>query len=569
MPLDLEILDKEGNTHPMDINTIMGQLESAGYSPKATTPDGMNVIMTDDQGDYTMPIDQVLQNVGAKLAGAKPQSADESGINAMWRYGVESLPEEDDVRKTFIETKLKKEAGVEKPQVIGKGSDWYYFNPGERKWMALTSGEGMTKATFASAVPTALKAVGSAMGGVGGAVAGGGLASAATGAVGAVLGGRGGHYLNKMISSGLDPDIGRLESEYADKKHGKGALNHIMGDLGENKLDMALDGLGGGLAGGIPKLFAKGAISQATRGAGSALNTAGGATQGLANVVDNRFGRALIRSPVTGGAEVAAFGAQAPDYAIRKGTELINKGAKWVAGKAGGNPSASALAAPQGSWGRIGSAVKSKVGEWGQSAAKFTDDLMQSRGPTDEIIHAAEKTAERTAKVKAKPKPSDVLIGAEEAAPKATSRDILGNLGEKIGFKRTPKDYLEKGGVYSDEAANVLSKQQQAKNAMAGGKTGERAGNTMQNVAKAGKGLEDGLDYATKKALGGVRNTGKLASATGRSMQTLGTLTNPWENRLLARQGLDYGANSSSQDVPDELKAFFKKTNAQKLYGAR
>jgi len=576
MPLDLEIIDKEGNSHPTDVNTIMGQLQNAGYSPKATTPDGMNIIMTDDQGDYTMPINEVLQNVGVKLAGVKPQGADESGINALWRYGVESLPEDDDVRKAFITSKLSKEAGVQNPQVQGKGSDWYYFNPEQRKWMALTSGEGMTTATLAGLAPTALKAIGAAIGGTSAAIAGGGIASAATGAAGAVLGGRGGHYLNKLISSGLDPDIGRLESEYADKKHGKGALNHLVGDLGENKLDMALDGVTGGFAGAVPKLFAKGAISQATRGAGSALKTAGNVTQGAANVVDNQIGRAIIRSPVTGGLELGAFAAQAPGYIATKGTELINRGAKWLGNKTGGDATTKAMTAskPQGSWGRIGEAARQKVSEWGGKTAQFTDDLMQPRGPSDEIVSAAEKAAENVAKVN-KPKPKVEMIGAEEVRPKASARDIMGNLGEKIGFKINPKAFLKEGQAYinpkgaTDDVASVLAAQKRAQNSMAGGKTGEAVGKTLDDFRRAGKGIEDGLDYATKKALGGVRNTGKLASATGRGMQTLGTLTNPWENRLLARQGLDQVSKKPKDYEPEELRAFFKKTNAKKLYGGQ
>jgi hypothetical protein len=542
MPLDFEIMDKEGNTHPTDVNTLMGQLQSAGYNPKATTPDGMNVIMTDDEGDYTLPMDQVLQNVGFKLAGAKPQDADESGINAMWRYGVESLPEDDDVRKAFITSKLSKEAGVQNPQVQGKGSDWYYFNPEQRKWMALTSGEGMTTATLAGLAPTALKAIGAAVGGAGGAVAGGGLASAATGAAGAVLGGRGGHYLNKVISSGLDPDIGRLESEYADKKHGKGTLNHLAGDMKDNWGDMALDGATGGLAGAVPKLFAKGAISQATRGTGAALKTAGNVTQGAANVVDNQLGRAIIRAPITGGLEAGAFAAQAPGYIVTKGTELLNRGAKWLGNKTGG--------------------------KWGGKTAQFTDDLMQPRGPADEIVSAAEKTAEGIAKVN-KPKPKVQMIGAEEVRPKATARDIMGNLGEKIGFKLNPKGFLKEGNAYTDDAAKVLAEGKRAQNSMAGGKTGEAVGKTVDDIRKAGKGIEDTLDYATKKALGGIRNTGKVASGVGRGMQTLGTLTNPWENRILARQGLDQVSKKPKDYEPEELRAFFKKQNAKKLYGGQ
>lgn len=540
MPLDFEIIDKEGNTHPTDVNTIMGQLQNAGYSPKATTPDGMNVIMTDDQGDYTMPIGEVLQNVGVKLAGVKPQGADESGINALWRYGVESLPEDDDVRKAFITSKLSKEAGVQNPQVQGKGSDWYYFNPEQRKWMALTSGEGMTTATLAGMAPTALKAVGSAAGGMLGTIAGGGLLSAATGAAGAIGGGRLGDAANKMIAGGLDPEISKLSAEHAEQKHGKGAFNQTVGHLKDNWGDMALDGATGGLAGAVPKLFAKGAISQATRGTGAALKTAGNVTQGAANVVDNQLGRALIRSPVTGGLEAGAFAAQAPGYIVSKGTELANRGAKWLSNKTGG--------------------------KFGSKVAQFTDDLMTPRGPTDEILSAAENAAENVAKVK---KPVGPMIGAEETAPKATARDIMGNLGEKLGFKWTPKNYLEKGGVYSDDAANVLAEGKRAKNSMAGGKAGEAVGKTVDDFRKAGKGIEDGLDYVTKKALGGIRNTGKVASGTGRSMQTLGTLTNPWENRILARQGLDRVSKVPEDVDTDELRAFFKKKNANKLYGAR
>jgi hypothetical protein len=538
MPLDLEIMDKEGNTHASDVNTIMGQLQNAGYNPKATTPDGLNIIMTDDQGDYTMPIDQVLQNVGVKLAGMKPQQADESGINALWRYGVESLPQDDDVRKAFITSKLQKEAGVQNPQVTGKGSDWYYFNPSERKWMALTSGEGMTSATLAGMAPGALKMVGSATGGMLGTLAGGGLLSAATGAGGAIAGGRAGDAANSLIAGQIDPEIEELSSKYAEQKHGKGLMNRALGNLSENKVDMALDGVTGGLAGLVPKLFAKGAASQAARATGKVSNTAGDITQGGVNIVDNPIGRALIRSPVTGAVEGGAFLAQAPGYAITKGTELLNRGANWLAKKG------------------------SKVG---QSVAGFTDDLLRARGPSDEIVHAAEKAGESMGKATSK----KMLIGAEEAAPKRTARDIMGNLAEKFGAKRNPKNFLESGKFYTQEEAEQAAREAVAKNSMGAGKFGEMAGSSVDAVTNAGRAIEDGLDYATKKGLGGIRNVGKAASATGRGMQTVGALTNPWENRLLARQGLDRGFKKQGDYTPEELKAFFKKTNAQKLYGAR
>jgi hypothetical protein len=295
-------------------------------------------------------------------------------------------------------------------------------------------------------------------------------------------------------------------------------------------------------------LFAKGAISQATRGAGSALKTAGNVTQGAANVADNQFGRAIIRAPITGGLEAGAFAAQAPGYAVTKGTELINRGAKWLGNKTGG--------------------------KWGGKTAQFTDDLMTPRGPADEIVSAAEKTAEGIAKVN-KPKPKVQMIGAEEARPRATARDIMGNLGEKIGFKLNPKGFLKEGQAYinpkgaTDDVASVLAAQKRAQNSMQGGKAGEAVGKGMDAFRKAGKGIEDGLDYATKKALGGIRNTGKLASATGRGMQTLGTLTNPWENRILARQGLDQVSKKPKDYEPEELRAFFKKQNAKKLYGGQ
>jgi hypothetical protein len=516
MPLNLDVTLKDGKTQSMSVNEVMNMLHQAGYGPKGVSADGTQITMQDDAGDYTLPIQQVFQNVGASINTMKPADADESAINALWRYGVESLPDDPAVRSAFLKSKLEKEHGIKDANIVGSGSDWYVYNQDAGKWMALTSGKGLTKASFAGAIPTAARLVGSTLGGVGAGALGlpSGPGAIAATAVGSGMGGTAAAEINRLVAGAIDPDIRSGIDNY--RKHNSAA------DTKQAMIDFGLDSLGGGLTGVAgkiaPKILANGAVSNTVRGVGRAMTGMGNVARGLGRGAENSVVGSLMRAPITGEVEGAAILARTPDYLARKVPEFANK-------------------------------IGKKLG----ASEKFlgtTEELLQPRNTGRTMLGMADN-------LNAAMNPN---AGVKAIGPKAS--DVLGNVGQKIG--ENTKFKLPEGGMYSMDEFAKLVDDRTARFATFGEKTGA----ALQGVANAGKTIENGLDLATKGVFKGVRAGGTLARSTGRGMQTIGAMAQPWENRM-AIQGASEGLEKIevSPEARNYVNELFRKKQKQNLYG--
>lgn len=536
--LTVDVSTKDGD-QTLSVQDIMAQLNEAGYGAKAVSPDGLNITMEDDQGDYTLPIHQVLQNVGAKVKSIKPDQADDSGINALWAYGISSLPEDDDVRKAYLTSKLQKEAGVANPNVIGSGEDWFYFNPQTQKYMSLTSGNITSK--IASLAPTAMKIAGSTVGGVAGAIGGGltsaGIGTVPGGALGAVAGGQGGSLLNRTIAGILDPEISQKTADYYGNDYGK--------MLKDKAPDMVFDAVGGLIPAAVPKAFAHGIGSKVMKAGGAVSKYVGGGIQTVAGALDNTFGRTVARMPVTDGLEAATMLARAPDWLTRnipegisklgqKASEIANK--SWVKGE-------------QPNW------LVQKAMDLGAKVDGI--DLMKPRlGVLDDaVLQKAQNAAGKIAN------PSFV----PQTPPTGTrARDILGNLGEALGSKSNPKGFMKPGEIYSADEAVRLGEEALLKNTVRGGRIGETIGHGIDTLTKASRGIDKGLDASTRFALGGAKQVGRTMKAAGQKSQILGTLAEPWENRAILQTGME-----AMNGTPDAVKEYFRQRQKSRIYGGQ
>ncbi len=310
-------VERNGQTDVMDDNHVMTQFQQAGYPVHGVSADGMYMIGQDPAGpkgqpgqQYKIPIEGALKEQGYTVHGAKPINTDPSTVEAMLSGMVNQMPEDDNMRKAYIEHTLKSR-GIDSPQVMGQGNNWHVYNPNSQQWAQLSKDPGFDLSGAAALGLQLPHMAGALGGGAAGALAGGGIMSVPAAMAGAAAGSAGAGGLEQLALSQLDPDYGAV-------MHGH--MNEVASDvLGTAGLDAVGEGIGAPLAKAAGKFLQPSAnlMGKALEGGGSLLRKGAGKLAGSDAAVTGLD----FLNPIPGVNAVtnAAFAAQAPSQAVRFG----------------------------------------------------------------------------------------------------------------------------------------------------------------------------------------------------------------------------------------------------------
>lgn len=473
----------DGSTDTWDERHLATQLQQAGFPVMGFSADGTSIAIADAKGNsQPVPVETILAKFGVGLQGMSPQSVDYSTVHPGWRGAISAANFDDDMKKAYLESKVKREWGIDAPKVMGQGSDWHLFHNGQ--WRALTNKPGMDMSDVADYGSTGLNMLGSALGGAAGTAAAGPVGTIG----GAGLGAAGTSALQKAAVAALDPDA-----------------RAVMGDnFGSQAWDVAKEGALGGVAGGLPLLgkgMTLGPLSGVARGAsniaqatGDVIGKGAGWLAGKEAAPSLARGLGINAIPGAGSAQALGWLAQLPAGIARGAGKLFGNASKTL----GAEEAAAGLTRPR----TLGSLVE-------RGAAEL-------RGTTS----AANNITAR-----------DILGNAGEA------------LGKKI---YNPLSAAEEGLSYGAPYAQNMAARQGLgetinsgiKSAQKLGNLGERTGSLLETAAKGGKSLEQGIDKAARGLLYATQGASKLGSLGARAVNKAATAVQPFEIPFALQSGL-------------------------------
>jgi len=491
MPVRLNLKGASGEGE-VTATDFMQQLGGAGYNPQELSPDGMSVTLVDDQGPYTMPIAEIAQQLGHQIIGITPENPNAENVSPALRFAVENLDDDDD-RRMFLQAKINRRFGQQAPQIMGQGSDWFYFDPQTGQYNALTNAPGMDMSDVAGIAAPAAK-IGSEI-----------LGYAAGGPLGGAAGNMAANATMRNIAGAKE---GQGFGQFARQLDYSNMLtNPQFAGMAEER-----EALKDEMAANVDPDFAS--VSTAEEQGGQILKEGGlsaafGTGMGLA-------GRAL--KPVGTGMEMTGAGAKrvgefATGGPLRRealGYSLPGVGDAALAGTLARLPRGATTMAAEGveKLGRSETAKRVMGENAAGRVAQFAEEIMAPRG-TD--------VAEQVAR------------GARNMSPSgeigANARDVLGNLGEKAGSKLQSAAYERAlARLAAGNDPGIMNFTTSAADMAARGlpRGGEIIGQGFENLARAGRGVERAA-IGTGTAFGkGVQYGGAGMEALGRGMQGQG-----------------------------------------------
>lgn len=496
--MDFHVENQQGHAGVVDDDHVLSQLKQMGYPVAGISADGMHVTFNDpQQGQYQVKTQDALKEMGWNVKSMLPSSPDYDNIQSSWRAGIESLPQDDDMRKAYLEAKLRRQ-GIQDPSIVGTGSDWHVFNPQTSQWIALTNKPGIDTSDLAEVAAAAPHFLGSALGGTAGGALGTGLGgpvgSVAGAAVGAGLGGAGGDALERYAMSRFDPEYRQIASQH-------------FGDVAKDVAKTGgMDALtfGGlkalGLASpALRTMIAKGPVSTGLKTLGAATEGAGALAGGGAKALAGSPGASEFAAnfvPGLGDAMNVGELAQLPGSAVRAIPRTLN----WL----GSNEVVAPLFGDEGAAGL-------------RSAAEAIAKPRAGMGPS---------TAQTFARA---------LGGAEESSTVQEAGNALGNLFEKgAGWAGYPE-----GG----EAA---------------GRFGEALGRSAGHLENVGRGVTRTGVGAFRMGMRGVQGVGRGAQMIGAGARNLGTMAQPLEVPAAARYGVGKAEEALRRLRPDDVDDMLK-----------
>lgn len=518
MSLQFSIQNNDGVTTDLGVNDLVQQLQGQGYQVKGVSADGSAIKLVDDKGEYDVAPQDVLQDLGWKVAAVNPVDADYSNINKDWRQAVTVLPA-DDHKRAYLEGQFK-QAGIPDAKIVGSGRDWFVFDPEMNKYVALTNNPDWDMSDASEALVSAPRIAGSMLGGAAGAIAGGGL-NPLTGALGAGAGGALGDAGTRLFMAQRDPQLKQIMTD---------DLGAMAKDVGVNAL---YDAGAQGLMLGAPKVIGSllgpqaaksaqtmaqsGPLSTVARKLGGMAEEGGRIVNKVTRVADTGFGREVASLGIPGAAEAVTLGTigQLPSQAVRGAA----RGLGWT-----GQRQALQKAAPE-------------AAEWMTKTSKNL--LRPSHGPSNfsnELSALADKG-------------STLLSGAKPSMAKVGGRteDVLGNLGEMIGggnpardvMKRAYKEAREYGisAVDAKKLAEQAAEEALPESAKMTRNLMRKAGRGLQNIENFSRGVESTGKAVTGGILKGARAGSYVAGKGGSIVKNTAKLTQPLENRAYLRYG--------------------------------
>jgi len=539
----------EGNVTAEDVKA---QMFEAGFNPVGVSQDGTKIIFEDQQGRFEKSVPELASKFGHQIIGMQPVQA-ENQVNPQWRAAIDNLAD-DDARRMYIEHQIRRETQDPKPNIMGQGRDWFYFNPKNQGWTALTNTPGMDMGDLAEGAQTGIKAVSSAIGSIGGLMAGpaapvvspalggaaSGLSSAATRLSSATEPGRQMEQLGYGIEmTGQDPtanmfagtsiDPSQLDPQAADPEYQQEKREAVLSTIdpafrAATSAEEQLAGAGKEAAVDVGLGFGAGALSQIpgvrqaiTAGPLSAIGktTAGMGEAGSAGV--KNIAKTATQIPLLG--ETAAYMMPGAGDAALLGTLMrLPRGIVTVpvdlARKYGGSEAVEKYAGKP-------------VAEVVQRLQGGAEQLMKPRG-----------TARATEEVASK------IRGITPEAADPTARDVLGNLGEMAAQKmeeRAHRKGLDALLAGKGDEALGLAEESLARAGTWGKalpRAGEALGAGLENIGRLGQTIARGAIGATKGSLYGLQGAGAMGQAGFGGLRRGFTLAQPFEPYALLRSAL-------------------------------
>jgi hypothetical protein len=480
--LDFHVENQQGQSAVVDDDHVLAQLKGMGYPVAGVSADGMHITFQDpQQGQYQVKTSDTLKEMGWNVKGTLPSNPDYENIQHDYRLGLESLPADEDMRKAYLEAKLKR-SGIEDPQLVGNGSDWHVFNPQTSQWIALTNKPGIDVSDLAEVGAAAPHFLGSALGGTAGGVLGaaaGPLGSVAGAAGGAGLGGGMGDALGRYLLSRADPEYRQVASQH---------FGEVAGDVAKTAaLDAAT--FGGLKALGIASpalrtLIAKGPISTGLKGLGSAAEGAGFLTGRPAGMLARAPAASEVASnfvPGLGDAINLGYLARVPGGATRSLPKALN----WL----GSNEVTAPLFGDQGAAGLRGMAEELSRARPGSAINQGVEDVSRAFGATGPSSNVQQ------------------------------SRNVMGNIFEKGA----------RGLGYPEAAGGA-------------GRAGEILGRAAGHLEDVGQGVSRMGSGLFRAGLRGVQGAGRGLEGGGGLLRNAATIAQPLEVPALTRYGLGQGS---------------------------
>ena len=536
-------VDMNGDTRDITPQRIMSDMAAAGIPVTGFSPDGLFVYARDpDTGaEMEAPAANLVAKYG-QLKNVAPEEADTSGLNWGWRLGVEAVPNDDNVRASFLRSKLQ-EQGVADPQIVGSGVDWNYFNPSSGKWMALTNSEGLDMSDVAGILPDAARFAGEVVGGTAG------MASMAPTGPGALVGGVVGSGMGRLAADATIAGIGSIDPQFREALTSEEGIRAQAGDTGKGMLAAGVFGAIPGLSKAASPVLSSigkaamgpGVASTVARGTGAVVEGAGAATQAVSKGLDNPIGRGFVAAatPGLGTAQMAGWLAQGPAYAATKGSELLGKAAKFGYKQ-----------------------TKNISPETARKFAGLAEETRRWRMPTDRTAG----TMENLAKAAVDPDAMRNLRGGMgQGARDVTARRVYGRIGERLG---QTVDNLR--GKYAQNAGKDLVNPNAATKAF--GSAGRGFGRVADSVGSAGRTVEGAVDKTVSAGLKVGRGVGMGMEQAGRVLNRTARAVAPLENRAILfagqRQAEDHLPVAASQ-ADDILREWWKLQNrsGREIYG--
>jgi len=539
MPVNFTAQDEQGNESTFDAQHLLSELSAAGYDAQNTSADGRSILMgePDAKGNvvqYNVPVEDAMKSLGYYVKSALPK-ASEQAINPEWGALVQSLPNDDDTRRHFIESKLGKQ-GLPNQQVIGSGNEWHFYDPASQKWHQVTEEPKISNKTgLISAALAAPHVIGSTLGGIGGAAAGAGLGSIPMGIAGTAAGGMAGESLRQAGLSMYDPEYKSAVTENPGSSLGNVALT--------GGIDAAAHGVMRGAGALMPKSIAQlpgQVIGKGMANLGTLTRKAAG------KIADSKLmtGFSTAFNPVLGQPAIAADVLELPAIAAKG---IV------AGGKALGNSTAGRrVLGPQ-----LGDAIAEEAGE-----------ISAKRAPTGWAQKAMAGTEEGASNM------TGHRMTPEATAPNV--RDFLGNAVARSRAKATFDASPELGKAMSEETAAGLKtagqygiEGEEARAIGAGqgrdyvnnylrqeakkypSNWGDTVGGVVHGVGQVGKGANAVMNQATRTGLRAVQGVGGAMEGAGVAIHGGATLGAPAASQSMLSQGLRAGENEADKRIRD------------------
>jgi hypothetical protein len=523
MSLDYTVKSNTGDVLSVSTNDLAQEFLGKGYKSASVTPDGQTMHVADSEGNMgQIDIAQFLgQN--AQHVGFSPtkNNVDYSKVDSNYARKLELIGNDETSRQLLLKSQLAAN-GIKDAKIVGKGDDYYYFDPASNKYMALTNKPGMDLSDVQRNIPGVVNAAASLAGGLFGAAGGTvGTPIAGTiagGAIGAAGGGMFARNLMKSIESAVDPEYRKILDKQTDTD---GVQANLRGDfralspeaqryMSEEAMSMGIDALGGGLGAapikGVQAALNNGIISRSAQGAGRIAEVAGGTVKKGADYLAGEGGIPQLARGLM--AQATPLGPiQAGAYLARAG-ELI--------------PMASRGAARATE--RVGQFLDNRA--YDATLREASEEAVASAPFRDRVFGAAEKLRAR-----------NLAPDAEESLAQMRGRKFDNFFARKAGQATKEKPIA---GV---SPANI--EQTIANYARGNGAEGSlnKLGQGLQTASDIGKATDKGVDRIMRGGINAVGSSADAVSKVGKYANRTGRYTAPLENRLL----LQYG----NQELPE------------------